>query len=81
MWTNAQRGWDLQVSHHNPTRYWLALTAAQRQHVGNHPFLGVALLSNERLVRAVLLTPEQHVRIRLGSALPWCNFWKLQVRL
>lgn len=27
------------------------------------PFLGVALLSNERLVRAVLLTPEQHTRI------------------
>lgn len=24
----------------------------------NHPFLGVALLSNERLVRAVLLTPD-----------------------
>lgn len=25
---------------------------------GNHPFLGVALLSNERIVRAVLLTPD-----------------------
>lgn len=24
----------------------------------NHPFLGVALLSNERVVRAVLLTPD-----------------------
>ena len=30
----------------------------ERVVAGNHPFLGVALLSNERIVRAVLLTPD-----------------------
>lgn len=37
-------------------------TRALREASANHPFLGVALLSDERLVRTVLLTPMQHAR-------------------
>lgn len=40
----------------------------------NHPFLGVALLSNERLVRTVLLTPTQHARTGGATRSCWVQF-------
>lgn len=51
------------VSGVRPPHGHRAFLVSLEHSAGSHPFLGVALLSNERLVRAVLLTPEQHARI------------------